>query len=379
MSQIQSPLLSSRRALLTTVYAITIVAGIGLRLLAALQGDNYDMESWWIVSEGIRSGESVYTATHRYNYGPIWAYIIGGLRYLSALSGPDTITRLHLFITGSLSLADVGIGLLLASWGSPWLFPLFLLNPISVIVTGYHIQFDNLAILIGLVGWARFVGGSTTRDTILAGLIFGSSLATKHLFIVFLAWVPFLTIKREKAQRLLFASTSLKVFLLSFVPFAFDPASLEGMKRNVFQYVSTEGHSLINALNFAASTFPDRTLFMVILALLGVALGCVGRLGNNAPLFYLCALTSLSSGMARNYLAIPLVAVTLWRHLPTSWLYICVALLALVTVNPSLGVSEVVQPLSTTPLITYELAQLALLALLIDAYAREGRKGYKGT
>lgn len=374
MNQISRTSSSAGRAPVAALFSITIVVGVALRLLAASQGDNYDMESWWIVSEAIRSGDSVYAATNRYNYGPLWAYVIGGLRYLSAMSGPDTITRLHFFITSFLSLADVGLGLLLTSWGPAWLFPLFLLNPISVIVTGYHIQFDNLAILIGLVGWVRFLRGSTTRDTLIAGLIFGASLVTKHLFIVFLAWIPFLAVRRNKTQRILFAYTALKVFLLSFVPFAFEASSFEGMKRNVFQYVSTEGHSLINALNFAADTFPDRTLFMMILAVSGIALGGFGRVANEAPLCYLCALTALSSGMARNYLAIPLVAVTLWRHLPTSWIYSCVALLALVTVNPSLGVSEVVAPLSTNSHSTYELAQVALLALLLNRYmpARRG-------
>ena len=94
------------------------------------------------------------------------------------------------------------------------------------------------------------------------------------------------------------------------------------------------------------------------------------RLHRIAPLVYLIALTALSSGMARNYLAVPLSGVFYFLSYGPSMAYILVALAALVTINPSLGVSEVATHISSSPLVTYEVAQCALLLLLIQIYRR---------
>jgi hypothetical protein len=72
--------------------------------------------------------------------------------------------------------------------------------------------------------------------------------------------------------------------------------------------------------------------------------------------------------MARNYLAVPLVGVFYFLSYWPSKAYILVALAALLTVHASLGVSEVVAQLSTSPLVTYEVAQCVLVLLLIQVY-----------
>ena len=72
--------------------------------------------------------------------------------------------------------------------------------------------------------------------------------------------------------------------------------------------------------------------------------------------------------MARNYLAIPLIGVFYFFSFWTSLAYIIVASAALVTVNGDLGVVEVVRQLSSSTLVTYELAQGMLVLLLVRIY-----------
>ncbi len=323
------------------------------------------MESWWLVSEGLLSGQSVYSATFRYNYGPVWAYIVTGLRWISSETGADTITRLHLFLAAFLGIVDCALAYYVWKRSSLLLGALFLFNPVSILISGYHVQFDNLAILIGLVAWDRFLKGATTKDTLKAGLLFGASLATKHIFSIFLPWILFATAIRQRKDRFVFCSTSMKVFILSFAPFIIEPESAAGIKNHVLNYISTEGHTVVHALNVYSDSLPDRSLFVVLLAALGIFVAQRVNAGRELPLLYLCALTALSSGMARNYLAIPLIAVVLWFRSPASWAYLAASLLALTTVNSSLGVSEVAFRTTELSLITYEIPQILVGVLFV--------------
>jgi len=62
------------------------------------------------------------------------------------------------------------------------------------------------------------------------------------------------------------------------------------------------------------------------------------------------------------------VGVLLFRWSRFAVIYLCVATCCFFTVNSSLGVSEVIAPLLSTEIVTYELAQVTLVALLIAVY-----------
>lgn len=124
-----------------------LVAGLAARLLVATCGHDYDMDSWQIVAGIADRGDNVYASTDRYNFAPGWFHILHGL---NLLAGHNPVVFRYV-VAGFLGLADAGIffflwrrsGRLAACW--------FLLNPISIIITGYQCNFDNVAILLGLV------------------------------------------------------------------------------------------------------------------------------------------------------------------------------------------------------------------------------------
>jgi hypothetical protein len=358
-----------RRIAPSTVTIGVCLLGATLRILFALRGNNYDMESWWLASQGVLDGRTVYETTFRYNYGPVWAYILGSLRYIATLFGYDSITSLHVLITLFLSLIDCALAwVVLARSGSRARAILFLFNPISIMVSGYHVQFDNSAILLALLSWGIFLSGPTTGRLLVASLLLGASLATKHVFLLFIPWIVFARGTQTLLARVAYCAGSLALFFGSFAPFLGDPASTQGIRKNVFGYISTEGHSLINAINVAGAVIPDRSLFLVLLSALGVFVGLRCRKLSELPLLYLCALTALSSGMARNYLAIPLVAVCIWLRNPFAPLYLAAATMILLTTNPMLGSTEVTFALSHSQLMSYELAQLLILSLFISRW-----------
>ena len=351
------------------IVLLAIVVGVFARLLTAAAGDNYDMESWWLASEAVLRGESIYTATHRYNYGPLWSYVIGALRWLSAATGPDTITRLHIFMTGFLTLADLFLAYTLARSTSSAVGVLFFLNPISCFVTGYHIQFDTLAIALGIASWMTLTRSTTRTDLIIAAALLGASLSMKHIFSLFLAWLPFLTSLRTYKERAAYGSIALTLFISSFLPWLGDREAWSGIERNVFGYISTEGHSLTSYLSYYIPV-PARPLFMGLTVMAGALLSRARPLHRFAPQLYLIALPALSSGMARNYLAIPLFGIFTFLFARAGVAYLFVAILAFVTVNENLGSREVALDLLTTPLVTYPLCQALLLITLAEVYRR---------
>jgi len=215
-----------------------------------------------------------------------------------------------------------------------------------------------------------FERGTGLRSVVLGSVIFGASLTTKHIFSIFLAWLPFLTSVRSLSLRLAYGALALALFAGSFIPWLSDQSSAQGIAANVFRYTSTEGHSLTALISTWLPDIAQRTLFVLLLASCGVLFLRFQSAQRVSPFIYVTLLTALSSGMARNYLAIPLIALVIFSPCITAWMYFGVATLALVTVNSALGVPEVSMQLTTWNFVTYELLQLVLVAFLFEALAK---------
>lgn len=123
-------------------------------------GAGYDIESFQLVGEAFLNGEEIYTsaARGRHPYLPMQMVIIGLSTYLSHT------TPLPFVIWHKLPavLADVAItGIIyqvFRRWGSAkemaifWAL-LYAINPISVLVSAYHGQFDSIPSLLLLLSW----------------------------------------------------------------------------------------------------------------------------------------------------------------------------------------------------------------------------------
>ncbi len=217
----------SRRRLWLLAAAIPAVC-LRVRLLWSFPG-NYDTESYREVLAILRRGGSVYAETARYNYSPIWwnaLRLCDGLGRRWSLPLPTSVGLLLLavdLLTAALLARMAGRS------GSRWpegAALLFLWNPVSVLLSSWHGQFDNLAILF-LVAAVALARREKDGRSVLA---LAASLLAKHL-----AWFhPLLfALRKENRHRLATAAVPYALFAASFLPFARD---WPGIRRHVLAY-----------------------------------------------------------------------------------------------------------------------------------------------
>ena len=192
------------------IFAAAAFLALILRLAAGLPGWNFDFDSYRIVIELMEKGKNIYAETARYNYGPVWADVLYGLKLIF---GNAFRTGLILFLTG----CDIGIAAVL--WRMKYRFAslLFLLSPLTIYTTGYHNQFDNAAILTAMLAVMVLGGRDASFPRVLSGsLLLGFSLMIKHIFIFYVFWLFLYYASWRK--KLLILLIPLAVFGSGFLP-----------------------------------------------------------------------------------------------------------------------------------------------------------------
>lgn len=323
---------------LGVIFGAAILLGTALRLLAAAQGFNYDLDSYWIVSDLVLRGDSVYAGTTRYNYGPVWYLILGALRKFVSVLSLDDKTSFHIAVAGFLTVVDIVIaGLLKRRFGLAVAL-CFFLNPISILITGYHSQFDNLAIVFGLCGCLLIDrGGARMNCTGLFGAaLLGFSLAAKHILIVFPLWTALLLKKRDAPTRDIALALTVPaiIFGASFLLAPWDVATWSGIGHNVFGYASAHGRGIfvmaldfafdIRAFETASHVNATKYLFLAAMAALGWWWIEKRRLCDSLTdllALYLAAVVVFSTAMEDQYLAIPLITIAIFYRFPSAWVY----------------------------------------------------------
>lgn len=376
----------------TIFFCISLVVGISLRLWISTLGHNYDLESYWLVSDAVVHGKSVYAETARYNYGPIWFLLLGVFRQITIAFNIDNISCFHILIAALLTFIDAIIALILkGSYGTrASLF--FFLNPVSILITGYHSQFDNLAILVALVACSELVkgnNGSDIRRTIFSMSLLGLSLATKHICLFLPLWLWWAYRNASVKTRSSILVVSYGIFGLLFLPFAFDPNSVSGITENVFKYGSLYGNGLIFqflnlfvAINWVETYFKislTKAVFILLTILSGVF--WVGKAGEKYEarellFIYLLSLVAFTSSMADQYLAIPVIALARYHKNIAVWFYSLAATVLLMSSSNNIFSDR----FSELKFIGYQQAQIWLLILLVIIWRQYGaeRISYEG-
>lgn len=285
--------------------ALVIVIGVTLRLSLPLLGHNFDVESYRIVADIMGDGGNVYAETSRYNYGPIWFLIVHGLDMLPGGGAGDPAAALHFKIAAFLTLVDIGLFAILYRRYSLAVGALFFLNPVSILITGYHSQFDNLAVFLGFAAVVLFDRVEGTRGKAALLVCLGLSLIAKHLLFLFPLW---LAMRRQGwMDRILVLTIPYGLFAASFVPYL--RSGLEGILANVFLYRSQNNAPLWRPL------LPDAVFEIVPLIVFFVgAMLAIGWLMRERTMFdqmraYFIALVVFSSAIANQYLAIPATSI----------------------------------------------------------------------
>jgi hypothetical protein len=213
----QARVKSEGRALLGFGFAAALCVRLGFLFQFR---ENFDMRSLRLVAEIVRRGGVVYAETTRYNYAPLWAYMVGAIDVVSRAAGlPFVACVLALFLAADCATAWLVYRLSLDLGRPPSLAAgaalLFVANPVSVLASGFFAQFDQLAILFLLIA-IRFAGRPRTRPFSAAGAL-SLSLLVKHV-----AWFHPLLFAARRQTRWKGWPVSLlayAAFGLSFLPF----------------------------------------------------------------------------------------------------------------------------------------------------------------
>jgi hypothetical protein len=288
---------------------LVILLGFTLRMWMPLRGFNYDIESWKIAADILAEGGNVYGQTGRYNYGPIWFYVLNFLDQLP-FTGVGHFLAFRWKVAIFLSCIDIAIFLVLLRLYGLLVASLFFLNPISIIITGYHSQMDNFALLLGLFA-VLVIEHKRQSWGLLPGLaILGLSLITKHFLIFFPIWIAF---KEQRwSRKIMVVVVPYSIFLLSFLPYWSEGS--EGILRNVFLYRSVTNAPFWNvfAPNILLTLLPPIILFVGTLMLLGL----IWRKKSLMESFnyYLICVVIFSSAVMNQYFSISLPAIaTQWN------------------------------------------------------------------
>ena len=289
--------------------------GFFLRLWVGTAGHNFDFTSFMSVLDKLDISGNVYAENVRYNYGPAWFYLLQILQMFTGLFSHPMVGMEYL-LSGFLAFIDIGIYIVLLRSFGLLAGILFILNPVSIIITGYHRQFDNLAILIGLIA-VLMIGESFTQPLNrrkVGGLIFlGLSMVTKHLFFAFPLWLA--VKQRGWKEKLVVLALPVLIFLLSFAPFW--SGGSQGIVDNVFLY---EPHVEFQNAPFWHWFLPNIIRFFTtptiifLLALFTGAFLLRKKTGLVSLLFYTAILVAASPSIVNQYLAIVVPFISVYMN-----------------------------------------------------------------
>jgi hypothetical protein len=218
---------------------ILFVLVLVLRVSIAAQfRGSFDSRSYLIVAQATLEGQNVYQTTSRYNYSPVWSWVVA---LLWLVARPNF--GLFVLLVGLLqTAADAGTAYVVFRIARDRLGQhesearraslLFFSNPISIAVSCGHGQFDGLSILfLVLAVWLAGEDAYANRRGVVASL--SLSLLCKHVTL----FHPVLFSRRVRRGGLPDGWVLLPyiVFAASFLPYA---AALPAIFENVLVYAT---------------------------------------------------------------------------------------------------------------------------------------------
>lgn len=220
----------------SSIPVFVVFIGLILRVSLVFTEANFDYESYKITADLIIHLTPPWRS-YRYNYGLPWSIVLGFFREMSF--GSDFIFRL--LLTLLLAVVDLSIAALLAKWFDRKVAIIFFLNPVSILISGHYIQFDNLALFIGMVAiyfLERYRNTSLRADYYCAVGLFTVSLSIKHTLFVFILWALFFPLHFKDRLRLILIPSIF--FLLQFLPFMlYSKQDFQSISSSVFKYWSS--------------------------------------------------------------------------------------------------------------------------------------------
>lgn len=308
---------------------LVIVLGLFFRLLLAKGSYNFDVAQFIQTGQVARTSLDIYANSQYYNYSPLWFLILGLLDRFYVVFPLASFSFIE---RAFISLIDIATFFLLYRIAmqrrllSLKTAALFFLNPITIIISGHHGQFDNIAIFFLLLA-VYFAGKNKIKNKMKGKIIWSLltvGLIVKHI-IAFQVLFFFVLFAKKKIVAISLFGLSIVVFLLTLLPFV--PASGGQIINRVFLYGGVEGlYGMTYFLGniFSGSIFAGPGLYQVykIIFLIGYLLFVMlirpKDIARGILLSILFFLT-FTSGIGAQYFMLPIAFGVLF---PTRWFYL---------------------------------------------------------
>lgn len=204
------------RAAILLIAALALLLSLALHVQVILSSSGVwsDIHAYTLQADSVWRHQNVYNVTNRYPYPPVWIWIIALARWVAVTFG----IQFDIVARAPATIADLALALLLLRiawrrWGNclmtlvPML--LFALNPVAILISTGHGQFDALVIFFLLL--AIYLWGETLDQRIVWGaLAFGVAIALKGYPVLAL---PYFALMAPRGSRL-------RLVVVSFVPLA---------------------------------------------------------------------------------------------------------------------------------------------------------------
>lgn len=273
---------------------------------------NWDSRWYAAVVAQLDRGEELFHGPTFYSYSPLWALFLRALNVLAVPLG----VPLYRAVGFVLLLADVATALVVyaiarrALKETPALAAgaalLFFLNPVSVLATGRHNQFENVSILFLLV--AVFSAGARPVRSLPIVAALSGSLLVKH--ITWFHPLLFIRSRRRDGVSPVAGLVPYFVFALSFLPYW---STRSQMVKNVLGYRSlseTYGTAVLLEFRVVPRWVPS-ALFLAA-AVAGVLAFRRLEVGR-ASLYLFLVLLLFLPGIAEYYLIWPIALGAVYR------------------------------------------------------------------
>ncbi len=287
-------------------------------------GGNFDSHAFQTTAELTLSGRNVYSATTLYNYSPVWAGVVAVIWTLARSDFRAFVLFLGLLQTLSDSTSAVILMSIARRLGRSapecrWAALLFFANPISVLASSAHGQFDGLAVLplllAILVALDHEGQGEMRHRGWIVGLL-SASLLIKHVTI----FQPLIFARRTRGRGLpdLMVPIPAIVLVASFVPFA---SAWRAIWANVVVYAThgAQPGGLASFLNVPDKWRIGFSLLLVATALVAARTGRALELPRSSLILWLSTLTFLPS-FGLQYLVWPLAVGCLYPSIGLGFL-----------------------------------------------------------
>jgi hypothetical protein len=185
----------SWRYVLAIIFLIALVVRLVPNFLLPV-GASYDIDSFNITAQLLADGQDVYSAPEavgRHPYLPLQMYWMRAAQVLSVSSGLafPKVVRLLPIMADALIAGLIFLILREKKWNrKAWQGAIFYaLNPITILVTSYHGQFDSIPALLILLSWTSWKRVSTHSDFLRGGVsatFLGLAILIKSWPILFL-------------------------------------------------------------------------------------------------------------------------------------------------------------------------------------------------